>query len=1187
MRFIRNTLLLLATLAYLHGVYASKSTSNADFEKIENWSNVSIIDAASEDSARSGSFSTGETIAYTYPDGEKGWHRVGLSSVHDGSSYWRDQYGVRMDIFNPTNANLAATATLRTAPTLKGSQLVVDTFKSQVSVAGTGWHTITFPIESFDYEKARPFVLEAIKTFALETSLLDGSKAEIQIRAPHLIKADIVSLESPRFSKSAKGGETVTYELNLTNCTNKPQAVTLSRIIRGREVMSTTITPDLLSLKPGESKAITIEVTVSDRVAAGGRESQIIQATANGKDAGQIEYITLAHMDHPYIMHTKERWDDVRKKAKEVEWAKEAAAEYIEKADAWKVPPIDHGKISDRTNNPYLYRSGTEHDYFGATVAYELTGDIKYAEKAALYIRQLADPENGYPATKQVNQNNLVKEGAFFQYLAMGYDIIYDSGALSDEDHENIEKSFRIFHEIIDQHITFGDTGNWQVAELIGAIYTGLAIQDMAVVNRFIEGPGGFYDQLSNGVMADGWWYECSIGYNAWVSREFTQLALAMQPWGVDYQYASFPATYSKEYNIPYADVEQRKLDYHGKPFQKWGTVEKPYVKITDMWNAMIPYIDYSGVMFALNDSTENKFDNSDYEVAYFAYRDPHYASIIKNASKRDLLYGVAELPENTPELGQGSAYSNNVGVSMIRSKAEGKHPREKIQAVLKYGTHGGYHGHFDRTSLNSLMRYGRSFYNPEHIWYSYPNFMYAFFVQTSLPHNMVVVDMKQQEPVESSNLLFAEGDLIQANAVETKARWTNPPYGGLFYSTYQGTFRDKVWDEGRYMPQPENEPEYGKIGPYSDRVTQRRLLALTDDYLIVADYLDAPEEHTFDCLFNIKGFQGIDADKIKLTRTTESMDPNPVLAAQLITDCDWYDTQGTTKVSFETQFGEGADNAGTRIYGADGVLKMDVYSAWPKKREVMIGTLPEAHWVNRKFWYSVKGDNKVLTEGKFGAWVLGRDEIDVSLEGVKTLTLTTKAEFRMDAPPKDGVSGTPKTLFWAEPVIVTSKGKELNLSELALEFDQIDNSPQSGVDYRGGPVKIAGREFSESVPANPFVSNEDGTITLDLTGLDAVRFKAYVGGDYPIGDETWRRKSLSFRTTGKQAQYLTVIEPFENENVVKKVTANSPNEVTVELEDGRKHVVKIQGLENDAAIQVSIQEFKNGKLIREEKLND
>ncbi|MDF7797941.1 hypothetical protein P4C99_00600 [Pontiellaceae bacterium B1224] len=1117
---------------------------------------------------------------YTYPDGERGGYRAGLSFVHDGSANWRELYGVRFDVYLPTDTTLKATASMENAPYKlnKGSTDVTDVFTLDFGLKGEGWHTVTLPLTSFNVQQARPFALESIKTFSIEAAFADGSQGEVQLRNLKLVKAERIHLESPIRSVSAKGGETVVYDLLVENCTDDPQVVTLSQSVRGREVMETTIHPSEFILQPGEVQDCSVTVNVSERVAPGGRETQTIQAMANGNAVGEIEFITAAVLPHPYLIHSQAGWDAVREKAATVEWAKKEAAKIIQTSNDWKVPEINQTKISRTSNSVYLIPQGGVKRAYETALAWQLTGEEQYAEKVALFLRRLADPETGYPKTLQASSGSLVQEGVFFQNAAWAYDTIYNSGVLTEQDHKNIAATFRLYFKVINQSISQGITGNWEVAQLCGAVYCALAIQDLAAAERFIEGPGGFLDQVSNGIMADGWWYECAIGYNGWVSSEFTQLALALQPWGVDYLHAAFPASYSKEYSIFPVDAEKRKQYIYGKPFQKWGPVYKPYVKIQDMWNAMLPYIDYAGVMFANNDAVENRFTHNYYEIAYFAYGDPKYGSIIKSSGTRDLIYGVPELPEDTPTLGEGSAFSDNVGAAMLRSNAA--EPREKIQAVLKYGTHGGYHGHFDRTALNSLMRYGRSFYNPEHVWQGYPAFMYAFFVQSSLPHNMVVVDMKQQEAVESTKLFFSTNEIMQVTAVETKARWSAPPYGGINYPWFTGdTCQEKCWEEGRYMPVPENEPKWGVPGPYSERVTQRRLLAVTDDYIVLADYLDSPEQHTFDCLFNIKGFQSLEAEEGREpVRHTEQMNPDPVLSAQVITDCNWYEPKGTAKVSFETQFGKDADNAGTRIYGKDGVLKMDVYSAWPKDREVMIGTLPEQHNESRKFWYSVTGDDQLLAEGKFGAWVLGRDEIDVNIQGLETLTLTTKAEFKSNAP---------KTLFWGNPVIVTADGAEVKLSDLELNYDQIAEVPTIGKDYYGGPVKIAGKLFDQSVPANPMKSEQDGRITLDLSGLNAVRFKASVGGDYPFGDETWRRKSLSFRTTGNGARFLTVIEPFEKESVVESVTAQSANEVTVELKDGRTDKISFQGLEKGRGFNAVIQKYEHGQLVQEEVHQD
>jgi hypothetical protein len=1130
----------------------------SDLSNLDEWSGLSA-----------GRLSVTGAASYRYPDGERGHYRKGFRFEHDGSGNWVDQYGIRFELKVPSDELLNLTASIEIAPFKQGREMIVDRFTAKTGVIGEGWHTVTIPISAFDYEKDRPFVLEIVKEFSLAAEFADGRKADVELKNPRLVKADVIALECDVRSKPGKAGETVSYTMELTNCTDQPLVVTLARSVRGREVMDTAITPSTLTLAPGERRPCEIAVTVSERVAPGGRESQVIQALANGKDAGELEFITLAELPHPYIVHTPERWDDVREKCRTVDWAKKELQAYIDYADNYTIPEVAADEVADATQCHYLFKYRTAQNIMRIAATYQITGDLRHAEKVADFLKRLSDPETGYPSTWQGIGDNLVHEGNFFQYTAMAYDMIYNTGLLSDEDHANLDRCFRMYHQVIKQHVTQGTIGNWQVAELLGCIYTSLVMQDWVSAQYFMHMPAGLFDQMKHGVMGDGWWFECSIHYNTWVSSEFTQFALALQPFGVDYQYAAFPLTYSKDYNIPYTDVENMKKNTFGHPFQKWGPVHKPSFTIKDMWDALPPYVDYTGTMFANNDSYENRFTRNYYEIGYFVYRDPMYAAIIKNAPKRDLIYGVGELPEDTPALGKGAAFSDNVGATMLRSTQEDA--RERNQGVLKYGTHGGYHGHFDRAALNSLMRYGRSFYNPEHIWYGYASFMYKFFVQTSLPHNMVVVDMLQQEAVESHKLMFSTNELMQVTAVETEARWSPPPYGGLKYDHFFGTFQEKCWDEGRFMPQPENEPAYGSIGEWSDRVTQRRLMAVTDDYVVLADYLEAPEEHTFDCMFQIKGFQGINAEPV---RHTEQMDPNPILAAQLITDCKWYETKGTTKVSFETQFGKDADNKGTRIVGQDGLLKMDVYSAWPKEREVMIGTLPESHGVNRKFRYTVKGDEQTLAEGQFGAWILGRDEIDVSVEGINTLILQTQAEFKDNAA---------KTLFWGNPVIVTANGKALKLSDLKLKVERIDNTPESGVDYYGGPVKISGKRFDESVAANPLRSGEPGTVTVDLTGLNAVRFKASVGGDYPLGDEIARRKSLSFRTRGKVAQYLTVIEPYEKERFVQSVKAQSANELTVELNDGRKHVITFSGLDTGESITAKIQVMENGNLVKEE----
>src|SRR5437016_1888417 len=70
-----------------------------------------------------------------------------------------------------------------------------------------------------------------------------------------------------------------------------------------------------------------------------------------------------------------------------------------------------------------------------------------------------------------------------------------------------------------------------------------------------------------------------------------------------------------------------------------------------------------------------------------------------------------------------------------------------------------------------------------------------------------------------------------------------------------------------------------------------------------------------------------------------------------------------------------------------------------------------------------MRGDGRVLAGGKFGAWILGQGNIDVSVNGVKQLELETKTEL-----------ASMPTLFWAGARIVTRDGKEIPLAQLPVK---------------------------------------------------------------------------------------------------------------------------------------------------------
>ena len=79
----------------------------------------------------------------------------------------------------------------------------------------------------------------------------------------------------------------------------------------------------------------------------------------------------------------------------------------------------------------------------------------------------------------------------------------------------------------------------------------------------------------------------------------------------------------------------------------------------------------------------------------------------------------------------------------------------------------------------------------------------------------------------------------------------------------------------------------------------------------------------------------------------------------------------------------------------------------------------------------------------------------------------------------------------------------------------------------------------------------------------------------------------MAVRSTGTQARYLSVIEPYETDSVVTSVTAKSPDELVVALADGRVQEITISGFDEEPqSVVIAVREVSNGDVIREERTN-
>ena len=1121
------------------------------------------------------------TFIYTEPDGPQ--HPYVNQSVIDLMSYYALEVNLKLTGVDNIPVEVFASAKNLKAGTDLDKENIYDTRRARFTLQRqkNGECRLLIPFSVFDTPKASQSTIRRIKSIAFRLFGEGGGK--VKVLSTRLLEGNSVKTTADCYSRPGEPGDTIIYPVTVTNCEPTSQSVYFSIQKYGWEAFPATVEPAQLELASGETRKVNVCVIVPPGIPAGGREKQTLQIlpSANPAAVRTLTFTTLRSMPHPFTIHTAEGWDEVRRKAENYDWSKDRKERYVQDAKAWIVP-LRPPYVANGDGIPYLCATTHEHGLMNNAIAWQLTRSLKYARKVKQFLLMISDYQNGFPLTRKASHQSSVQEGHFFQHLAQAYDLIQDAGILTDAECTQIEYTFRLY---IDLFLRYKSTGgaNWAVSQLTGVFFCALAIQDFQLVDEVLYAPSCLIDKFRTYTMPDGWWYECTVSYNLWVASEYIQIGLALNPFGYSLLTEKFPVDYNltPEYDKVGAneDADRRNL-HHGHSFRIRGPIHQPYVTIKMMSDALLPFLDYRGWIFGINDATEREVGGDSFEMAYYAFRDPRYAAFIRMTPKRnDLIYGVPELPDAEPAEVRG-AYADNAGALMLRSTQ--KDAREKIQAVLKYGTHGGYHGHFDRTGLLSLMRYGRSFYNPEMVWYSYAPYMYNFYVQTSISKNMVTVDLKQQEADDSKRSLFHTGDLFQAGCVEGTAAWSYPAYGGLRHSMKgPRDFKEKTEWEARYFPIPDKHPEFGVLTGFTEPIFQRRLMVVTDDYVVLADYDKSMEDkqHRFDLLFQVKGLLGLTADQKEHISHTAQLGTDPLSAAPLVTDVNHYSVTGTLKASFLTEFGPDVDNRGTRISGEPGNLYMDIYNAWPNtQRTAFTGRAPEEHGTQRKLKYMVEGDGKLLAEGSFGAWILGEGKVDVDITGIRKLTLSSATQH----------ANRSKTLFWAEAILETKDGKQIRLADLPVVKNNVQDNPFGNTrDYADGRINISGENYSWGLPAEPVNAGFEtpAQYTFDLDGLQAVRLKTVIGGDYPLGDEAERRITFGVRMDAAQVRYLTVIEPFEKENSVQSVFAPSADRLIVTLKDGREQRFYFSGMEEEGGVPaVKMEEWKEGVLLREER---
>jgi len=363
------------------------------------------------------------------------------------------------------------------------------------------------------------------------------------------------------------------------------------------------------------------------------------------------------------------------------------------------------------------------------SIVYQVTGDRSYAEKAKAILLAYARRYRNYPLHNIRGEARIgggrvtpqtLDEAVWLIPMAQGADLVWATLS-EDERNELVQNLFlpAVREVILPHRLGVHNIQCWKNSA-VGLV--GFLLGDEELIYAAIDDPQqGYWAQMRKGVGADGVWWEGAWSYHFYTLSALWHLTEAARNCGVNL----------------YGDELKRMFD-------------APFKFMMPNWR--LP---------AFNDSTEvplrteigsARFDITQpiYELAFARYREPMYASLLSFSQRRDdfaLLFGVGELPKAEPIRWQSANYPSGYA---ILARGEGE---QGTWLCLKYGPHGGGHGHPDKLNFILYARGQVLALDPGITRYGVP--LHSGWYKTTLAHNTLVVDEANQKPAEGKCLAF------------------------------------------------------------------------------------------------------------------------------------------------------------------------------------------------------------------------------------------------------------------------------------------------------------------------------------------------------------------------------------------------------------------------------------------------
>ena len=455
---------------------------------------------------------------------------------------------------------------------------------------------------------------------------------------------------------------------------------------------------------------------------------------------------------------------------------------------------------------------------YASSLAAAVTGSPTDGKRAIEILTGLAQVYPDLPLHgANVGQGRLtaqsLEEAVAATTLARSYALVCDRMTASQRA-EVTDRLFRPMVQVISDHL-MNRTHNIEVWHLAGLASLAVVLDDHDLAERTLHREHGFHDQLTDGLRPDGWWFEGSPGYHFYMLTAVLNAVESYQALGLD-----SAATGALE-RMLLTPVETARDDLTVPPFNDSAlgpAVPPGLANHADLYFRGARLCRSEPLDRFLGSALTAGFDRS--TLDHLVYGRPDDSTPVADD----------EWPTERRSVLPDSGYA------ILRRPPAGTDAGGDTSVFLKFGPHGGGHGHPDKLGIELMINGSRVIADPGTAMYTNPIHQ-SWYVQT-WSHSTVLIDRISQPPIT--------GRLVGHRPVTTDR------FGCV---DAEVVFDRAPADEGEQILWHDEDP--APVAAYAG-VRIRRILAMVPpeqgDYLLDLVLVSTPHDRTIELITHVRG---------------------------------------------------------------------------------------------------------------------------------------------------------------------------------------------------------------------------------------------------------------------------------------------------------------------------------------------